>query len=146
MKLYFDTSVFVSLVTNEVATPQITTWFSQQDPQNLVASDWNITEFHSAIAFKLRTGQISADLRRGAEALFKRYVEENFAIIAVERSDFLRAAQLAGREELKLRAGDALHLAKIEARGFMLCTLDLAMLGAATVVGIPCLNPLSQLQ
>lgn len=131
MKLHFDTSVFVSLVTNEIATPHVTTWFSRQNPQDLVASDWNITEFHSAIAFKLRTGQILADLRKGAETLFERYLEENFAIVAVERSDFMRDA-------------DALHLAKVEARGFMLSTLDLAMLGAATKVGIPCLNPLSQ--
>jgi hypothetical protein len=110
---------------------------------NLVASDWNMTEFHSAIAFKLRTGQISPDLRRGADTLFRRYIEESFAMIAIERPDFMRAAQLAGREELKLRAGDALHLAKVEASGFMICTLDLAMLGATTTVGIPCLNPLS---
>lgn len=141
MKLYFDTSVFVSLVTNELATPAVIAWFSRQDRHNIVISDWVVTEFHAAIAFKLRTGQISAELRVGAERLFEKYTEEYFELIPIERSDFRRAAQLAANETLKLRAGDALHLAKADAMKLEICTLDAGLLSAALSIGLPAGNP-----
>jgi predicted nucleic acid-binding protein len=141
LKLYFDTSVFVSLVTAEVATPNVIAWFSAQEPRIVVISDWNFTEFHSAVALKYRTGQISAELREGAERLFRQYVEENFEIVSIQRSDFRRAAELASQQALKLRAGDALHLAKAEALGFQICTLDIRLFEAAKAVGVPALNP-----
>jgi predicted nucleic acid-binding protein len=141
LKLYFDTSVFVSLVTNELATPTVIAWFSRQDPGNIVISDWSITEFYSAIALKLRTGQISAELRAGAEQLFTQYTEENFELIPIERSDFRHAAQLAANEKLKLRAGDALHLAKVDVMRFQICSLDAGMLNAARAMGVPAVNP-----
>ena len=77
----------------------------------------------------------------GAETLFRRYIDENFAIIPIERSDFERAAELAARETLKLRAGDALHLAKVEAVGLQICTMDRNLFDAAKSIAVPALNP-----
>lgn len=141
MKLCFDTSIFVSLVTNEAATPAVISWFSRQDAFNVVISDWVVTEFYSAIALKLRTEQISAALRAGAERLFEKYTEENFEIIPVERADFRRAAKLVANEDIKLRAGDALHLAIAERLGVQICTLDHRLFAAAGQAGISAYMP-----
>lgn len=135
MKLYFDTSIFVPLTVSERKTEAVQEWFSQREPSDIVISDWVPVEFHSAMSLKLRTGQIDLGLRAGAENLFERYTSENFQIIEVTRADFERAAILTSQESLKLRAGDALHLAIVERREYQLCALDRHLFEAAEVIG-----------
>ncbi|CAN7668725.1 type II toxin-antitoxin system VapC family toxin [Rhizobium sp. LjRoot254] len=137
MKFYFDTSIFVPLTVLELKTKAVQQWFSECEPMEIVISDWTIVEFHSALALKLRTGQIDAGLRAGAQELFARYTSESFQIIEVTRADFGRAATLANKEALKLRAGDALHLAIAERQEFQVCTLDKHLFEAAFAVGVP---------
>jgi predicted nucleic acid-binding protein len=58
--VYLDTSVIVAALLNEAATSRIQDWLAAQEAGSTAISDWVVTEFSSALAVKLRTGQIEA--------------------------------------------------------------------------------------
>src|ERR1700741_1705563 len=68
LMLYLDTSLQVALLTNEAKTRQVQVWLGEQDPGDLVISDWVVAEFSAALSIKLRTGGIEADHRAKALA------------------------------------------------------------------------------
>lgn len=136
MRLYFDTSIFIPLTVAEQKSETIQNWFSSCDPLGIVVSDWVMVEFRSALSLKLRTGQLNAAARDASEKVMRTYISDYFTTVAVQRVDFQRGAALAHQESLKLRAGDALHLAIAERLELELATLDGHLHDAATVIGI----------
>ena len=139
--LYFDSSTVVCMLSGEERTEEILSWFSELEPTDLCMSDWNITEFHSAMSFKRRTGQLTAEQRQNAERLFVAYLKDYFQVLSLSSADFRRAASIAGRDDINIRASDALHLAVAEAHGATICTLDKKMNQAAGAIGVDCLIP-----
>jgi hypothetical protein len=134
--IYVDTSALVPAFIREPKSDAVLAWL-ETSGQRLVVSEWSITEFSSAAAIKVRTGEIAPALARQARTRFLDFAERHCSIAVPQRAEFRRAAELAGDASLKLRAGDALHLAVAaasKAEG-ILC-LDETMAAGATTMGL----------
>ena len=135
--LYLDTSLIVAGLSNETMTSRVQDWLADQDPAELLISDWTVTEMSSAMAIKLRTGQITLEQRAAALAMFNRLVAESFTLLNVTAGQFRTAARFVDQHTLGLRAGDALHLAIASEHGATVHTLDQRLAEAGPALGVP---------
>jgi len=134
--LYLDPSLVVSLVTAEAHTAEAQDWLEDQDSSELAISDWVLTEVVSALSIKQRTGQIDDVTRARASRAFDDLARDAFSVLPVPRTAFVAAAVMAGRPELVLRSGDALHLATAAHHGARLCTRDARQADAGNRLGL----------
>jgi len=138
--IYVDTSALVPAFIREPKSDAVLAWL-ETSGQRLVVSEWSIAEFSSAAAIKVRTAEIAPALAKQARSRFLEFAEGYCSIAVPQRAEFRRAAALAGDGNLKLRAGDALHLAIAEASKAegILC-LDEAMAASAKSMGLNVLS------
>lgn len=133
---YLDTSLLVAALTPERRTAEVQRWLAKQKPDDLVISDWTITEFSAALSMKVRSRQLDPESRSDALALFTRLARETFSVLPVAREDFREASRLADLHESGLRAGDALHLGVVANHGERLVSLDRVQVEVAVAAGI----------
>lgn len=136
MIYYCDTSLLVAALAPETATERAQTWLAAQQTGALAISEWVITEFSSALAIKLRTGQIDLDHRAQIFGLFNRLLAESLVTVEIAPTAFRMASGFVDQYGLGLRAGDALHLAVAAQHGLTLVTLDLRLLEAGPILGV----------
>lgn len=134
--IYVDTSALVPIFIREPKSEAVVSWL-ESSGERLAISEWSLVEFASAAAIKVRTGHAAVKLVKQATARVHEFAQEHCTVAVPGREEFRRAAELAGDGVLKLRAGDALHLAiaaSLGARG-ILC-LDDAMIESARSLGM----------
>lgn len=108
--IYLDTSAAVPLFVPEPASDRIAAWL-EASADTLVSADWILTEFASALAVKVRRGELNQKHAKAAWEDFDRFSQTGLRLLPVARATFARAAQLVRQSRGGLRAGDAVHLA-----------------------------------
>ncbi len=134
--IYVDTSALVPVFIREPKSEAVIGWL-ESSGERLAISEWSLVEFASAAAIKVRTGHAAANLAKQAIARVQKFAQKHCTVAVPGREEFRRAAELAGDDALKLRAGDALHLAiaaSLSAQA-ILC-LDNAMIESAKLLGM----------
>lgn len=134
--IYIDTSALVPLFIREAKSQAVIGWL-EGSGERVAISEWCLVEFGSAAAMKIRAGHASVDLMKQATARVHEFAQKYCTVAVPGRDEFRRAAELAANDALKLRAGDALHLAiaqGLNAQG-ILC-LDAAMSATARALGM----------
>jgi len=134
--IYIDTSALVPVFIREAKSEAVIGWL-ESSGERLAISEWSLVEFASAAAIKVRTGQVAPNLAKQSTARVREFARKHCTVAVPGREEFRRAAELTGDGSLKLRAGDALHLAIAESLGAqgMLC-LDEVMSSSAKSLGM----------
>ena len=125
--VYLDTSVAVPLFVSERSSDLIDRWVSGCESP-LVAADWILTEFASALSIKERSAGLSAKDAKLAWRGFETFCASGLRLAPVSRNAFREAAKMIRDPAHGLRASDALHLAvAIEIGAKTIATLDANM-------------------
>jgi len=134
--VYVDTSALVPLFIREPNSDAVIDWL-ESSSERLAISEWILVEFASATAIKRRSAQATANLVKQATKRMYEFAQKHCTVAIPGRENFRRAAELASDQRLKLRAGDALHLAIAESLNaeVILC-LDQAMIENAKLLGM----------
>ena len=133
--------MIVAAIAREPSTDKAQAWLATHTHSGLLISDWVVTEVSSALSIKLRTGAIDLPARAAALAAFREMASDSLVILPVSAQHFRAAARFADRHDLRLRGGDALHLAIAADHGATLVTLDRKLHDAALELGVAVESP-----
>ena len=141
MSSYVDTSIIISALTPEINSAASQNWLEAQGPGSLNISPWVVTEIHSALAMKVRTGQLTVEDKSKVLAYFRAEMLPELHIIDLVAADFAQAANFLDYQSISLRSGDALHLAIASRNGLVNATHDIRLQDAARALQIAYVSP-----
>lgn len=122
--IYLNTSALVPLFVREPTSQAVSAWFAAS-AETLVAADWLVTEFASALSIKVRRGDIGPGTANQVWNEFEHFCAGCLRLVPVSRNAFAEAARLVRDTNSGLRAGDSLHLAVALESGIkLLATAD----------------------
>ncbi|CAN5238817.1 type II toxin-antitoxin system VapC family toxin [soil metagenome] len=138
MEIYLDTSVLVAIYVPEPHTENILAYLDENITKIFI-SRLTETEFHSALAIKLRTKQLTAKQVTEVTNVFNENLE-TFIYEKIFLSDnaFQQAINFLTIHKTNLRTLDALHLASANTISANLLTSDQDLAKAADYFNIPC--------
>ena len=135
VRIYFDTSVIVALFLHDAFSLR-TDEFMRSAAAVPIVSDFGAAEVSSAVARRVRMGEISVDDSRTSLANFDRWRAEIAGAVEIRPSDIATADLLLRRLDMNLRTPDAIHLAVTVRFGLALATFDRGMVTAAQTLGL----------
>lgn len=134
--IYLDTSAAVPLFVPEPASVAVEAWYESCGDM-LVASDWILTEFASALSIKERRAEIKVRQAKSAWNDFLAFCKAGIRLLPVSRQAFEDAAQMIRDAASGLRSGDSLHLAiALEVGATGIATADAALAKNAKAKGL----------
>ena len=136
MSVYLDASILVALFTTDALTARADN-FLRRNPSVLIVSDFAATEFASAIARRVRTGDITADEARRGFSAFDTWTARATLREETMSADSRTAEMFLRRLDLTLRTADALNIAIAQQIRAALVTFDQRMAANARMLGIP---------
>ena len=134
MSVYVDTNVLVALITADALTARAEAFLRRHRP-SLLVSDFAVTEVSSAIARRVRTGELSSELARVGLATFDAWTARVAMRVELISADIAAATAFLRRLDLSLRTPDALHIALVQRLGSELLTFDAKMATSALTLG-----------
>ena len=140
MSVYLDASVLVALLMVDALTARVDAFLRANTPV-LIVSDFAATEFASAIARRVRTGDITADEARRGFSAFDVWTSRATLREETIAADVRAAEAFLRRLDFGLRTADALNIAIAQRIQAALATFDQKMAASARVLGIPVVAP-----
>jgi uncharacterized protein len=140
VSLYLDASVLVALLTIDPLNARADA-FLAAGPTDLIVSDFAAAEFSSAIARRVRTGEITREAGQADLANFDRWTARLAQPVEIAPGDVAAAQAYLRRLDLTLLTPDALHIAIAERIGATIVTFDRAMAASARALGMAVTTP-----
>jgi predicted nucleic acid-binding protein len=134
LTLYLDTSVVVPLFLAEAWSERAEAFLSGSPIVTI--SDYSEVEFASAISRRVRMGDIEPTAGQTALAQFDTWIRRAQRAV-LSSDDLVMAKTFLRRLDLRLRTGDAIHIAIAQRVGATLATFDKQMSRCAAMLDIP---------
>jgi predicted nucleic acid-binding protein len=137
---YVDASVVVAVVASEESSPAVDAAINATGTILLI-SDFALAESSAALA---RSGRIQGWSHPEMDQVFNELDAWSLFMtepVQIAPEDVASATVLVRNQDLVLRAPDAIHLAAARRLDVTILTLDRGMSRAASLLGVPCINP-----
>ena len=136
MSVSLDASVLVALLTADGLTARADAFLRANTPM-LIVSDFAAAEFASAIARRVRTGDITVEEAQKGFLAFDSWTAQATLREEMAAADIRAAEAFLRRLDLGPRTADALNIAIAQRVRAALATFDQTMASSAGVLGIP---------
>ena len=131
---YLDASLLVALLTPEPHSEKAID-FVANNKDLLSVSDLGSAEFASAIARRVRMGEVTIEDARRDLAGFDAWMQRSPQRVEIAAVDVVVATGYLRRLDLPLRTPDAIHIAIAQRLGATLVTFDRQMAASAEALG-----------
>lgn len=140
MGLYLDTSVMIAVQEDEPTRALFGKMLLDQG-QLLLISDFAHAEASGALMAIWRAGNRLPALIEQELSRLDEWTAELAEPVQIAPEDIANATAFVRYKDVVLRAPDAIHLAAARRLDVTILTLDRGMSRAASLLGVPCINP-----